>query len=148
MPKDRSQHRWRAAPGRLAGFAGIRDQNDRALVTMDDAKARGIIAARRENVAQQLARFRSEAQAAESADRDIGDPVDTSQLLQAQDENAALIEGLEREWTRLEDALARLDAGNYGRCEVCGDEIEDERLEMLPWTRRDAKHAPDPDNGT
>jgi RNA polymerase-binding protein DksA len=30
-------------------------------------------------------------------------------------------------------ALARLDAGTYGRCTSCGKDIAAERLEALPW---------------
>jgi DnaK suppressor protein len=30
-------------------------------------------------------------------------------------------------------ALARLDAGTYGRCTSCGNPIAPERLEALPW---------------
>jgi DnaK suppressor protein len=30
-------------------------------------------------------------------------------------------------------ALARLDAGTYGRCTSCGNHIAPERLEALPW---------------
>ena len=30
-------------------------------------------------------------------------------------------------------ALARLDAGTWGTCRRCGEEIADERLEALPW---------------
>jgi RNA polymerase-binding transcription factor DksA len=116
------------------------------LVTMDDEKARGIITAQLDDIAEQLARFRGEAAPQGLADRDVGDAVDTSQLLQAQNENAALIEGLEREQTRLHEALARVGTGDFGRCEICGNPIEDERLELRPWTRRCAKHAPDPEN--
>lgn len=32
-------------------------------------------------------------------------------------------------------ALARLDAGTYGRCEGCGEPIPDERLAAVPATR-------------
>jgi DnaK suppressor protein len=49
-----------------------------------------------------------------------------------------LDEGLEedaRGQLRLvEQALAKLEAGEYGRCEVCGKEIPEERLEAVPWT--------------
>ena len=49
-----------------------------------------------------------------------------------------LDEGLEedaREQLReVEAALARIEAGEYGTCEVCGKEIPDERLEAVPWT--------------
>jgi DnaK suppressor protein len=33
----------------------------------------------------------------------------------------------------IDAALARIDEGTYGRCEQCGQEIEQERLEALPW---------------
>ena len=47
-------------------------------------------------------------------------------------------EGLEedaREQLRqVETALGRIEAGEYGTCEVCGKEIPVERLEAVPWT--------------
>ena len=33
----------------------------------------------------------------------------------------------------VERALAKVDEGTYGRCDVCGAEIPPERLEILPW---------------
>ena len=33
----------------------------------------------------------------------------------------------------IDAALARIDDGTYGRCERCGQEIEEERLEALPY---------------
>lgn len=30
-------------------------------------------------------------------------------------------------------ALAKLDDGSYGRCDVCGEPIPEGRLEALPW---------------
>jgi RNA polymerase-binding transcription factor DksA len=35
----------------------------------------------------------------------------------------------------VERAFARLDAGTYGRCEICGKAISDERLEARPAAR-------------
>ncbi|MEW6297717.1 MAG: TraR/DksA family transcriptional regulator [Thermodesulfobacteriota bacterium] len=35
----------------------------------------------------------------------------------------------------IEDALERIDAGTYGICEMCEEEIAPERLEALPFTR-------------
>jgi DnaK suppressor protein len=34
----------------------------------------------------------------------------------------------------LEEALAKVDEGSYGRCERCGAQIDPERLEILPAT--------------
>ena len=33
------------------------------------------------------------------------------------------------------DALARIDAGTFGRCENCGQEIPKERLDAVPYAR-------------
>jgi RNA polymerase-binding transcription factor DksA len=56
-----------------------------------------------------------------------------------------LDEGLEsdaREQLRLvESALARIEAGEYGTCEVDGAEIPVERLEAVPWTTLCVEHA-------
>ena len=49
-----------------------------------------------------------------------------------------LDEGLEEDageqLHQVEKALARLESGEYGRCEICGKEIPVERLEAVPWT--------------
>lgn len=45
------------------------------------------------------------------------------------------------ELNQVKSALARLDAGQYGICEVCGEEIEAGRLEALPFATRCMTHA-------
>ena len=45
---------------------------------------------------------------------------------------------------RVRDALTRLDEGGYGRCAVCGREIDDERLEARPETMTCREHADTP----
>jgi DnaK suppressor protein len=34
---------------------------------------------------------------------------------------------------RVESALRRLEAGSYGLCESCGNQIAPERLDAIPW---------------
>ena len=34
---------------------------------------------------------------------------------------------------QIEAALARIEAGSYGRCEKCGEEIPAVRLEAIPY---------------
>jgi DnaK suppressor protein len=41
-------------------------------------------------------------------------------------------ESLEAGLERTERALAKLDEGTYGRCDVCGEEIAPKRLEAMP----------------
>jgi RNA polymerase-binding protein DksA len=56
-----------------------------------------------------------------------------------------LDEGLEedaREQLRkIDEALARIEAGTYGLCEVDGKPIPVERLEAVPWTTLCVEHA-------
>ena len=37
---------------------------------------------------------------------------------------------------RIDEALARLEAGEYGSCHACGDEISEARLHALPFAVR------------
>jgi RNA polymerase-binding transcription factor DksA len=41
----------------------------------------------------------------------------------------------------VEAALQRIDEGSFGRCAACGDPIEPERLEYLPWATLCAQDA-------
>jgi DnaK suppressor protein len=44
-----------------------------------------------------------------------------------------LEEDAERQLREVEAALARIDEGRYGTCEMCGREIPEGRLEAIPW---------------
>lgn len=57
-------------------------------------------------------------------------------------DDAALLERLNADLDGVEVALGRLDTGEYGRCEVCGAEIEADRLEARPVEARCAAHRP------
>ena len=35
---------------------------------------------------------------------------------------------------QVRDALRRLQNGSYGKCTLCGRQIEHARLEAVPWT--------------
>lgn len=41
----------------------------------------------------------------------------------------------------IDEALKRIEEGTYGVCEKCGNPIEEERLEFLPWARYCARCA-------
>ncbi len=38
------------------------------------------------------------------------------------------------EIVRIDAALSRIEAGEYGFCVKCGERILEERLDLLPWT--------------
>lgn len=42
----------------------------------------------------------------------------------------------------IDDALARMEKGTYGVCEVEGTPIDFDRLQALPWARTHLKHVP------
>jgi DnaK suppressor protein len=66
---------------------------------------------------------------------------DSGQVAAEQGENRVLAVQMEDTLQRIERALAKLDAGTYGRCEVCDTEIAEARLEAMPATRYCIEHA-------
>jgi RNA polymerase-binding transcription factor DksA len=60
-------------------------------------------------------------------------------------EGAELLDAFVGEQRRqVTDALARLDGGTYGQCLVCGQVIDEERLEARPEARTCREHADSP----
>jgi DnaK suppressor protein len=53
-----------------------------------------------------------------------------------EDIELALIQMKAETLTRVNEALERLSAGSYGRCNECGDEISPQRLRALPFAVR------------
>ena len=41
----------------------------------------------------------------------------------------------------VENALSRIENGTYGKCEVCGEQIEEQRLQALPYATLCMEHA-------
>ena len=46
-----------------------------------------------------------------------------------------LEEGAQETLQAIGDALAKIENGTYGTCEVCGKQISPERLAAMPWAR-------------
>jgi DnaK suppressor protein len=72
------------------------------------------------------------------ADRDaeVFDEVDHSDAAMQEEMDFALIQMKAETLVRVDEALARLDTGNYGRCLECGSEIAEKRLRALPFAGR------------
>jgi DnaK suppressor protein len=69
------------------------------------------------------------------------DFADRGQVASEQGENRTLADTLQVQLNQVEKALARLDDGSYGTCEVCGGAIGAERLDAMPATARCIDHA-------
>jgi DnaK suppressor protein len=92
---------------------------------------RGILTARREELASET--LRAESEAAEQSDLDGFDPADRASAGTVKDE---LLEEAERDSglaVEIDEALRRIDAGTYGICAICGREIPLSRLDAVPW---------------
>ena len=62
-----------------------------------------------------------------------GDAADVASESSSSELNSQLAEVESRELQQIDNALARMDAGVYGICEVTGKEIPLPRLEALPY---------------
>jgi DnaK suppressor protein len=66
---------------------------------------------------------------------------DSAQVAAERGENKVLYDQLRRDLDDIEKALERMDAGSYGTCEVCGESIGADRLEVMPATSLCIQHA-------
>jgi RNA polymerase-binding transcription factor len=99
---------------------------------MDESRARALLRAERAEVAGLL----EEAERAGDAERESvdspGDFGDAGELLSEEAEGQAIVDDLRERIAAIDRALARLEAGTYGRSVISGKPIPDERLEADP----------------
>jgi RNA polymerase-binding transcription factor DksA len=125
------------AAGRCAGptVRGPRE-SWRYRVSMADSlesTVRGPLEQERAHLSEQLA-------AIEGTDFDENF-ADSGQVAAEQGEAMTLAGSLKDQLDDVEGALAKLDEGTYGRCEVCEQPIGDARLEAMPAARFCIDHA-------
>jgi len=68
----------------------------------------------------------------ETMDIDNADSNIVADKFEGLEENTAIVNQLETRFNEVKSALARIDAGTYGICEVCGKPIEPARLAANP----------------
>jgi YteA family regulatory protein len=68
-------------------------------------------------------------------------PGDTGTELYEREKDIALNEHSEKELNEIDHALSQMEKGSYGTCEVCGKEIDSERLEVLPTATVCKEHS-------
>lgn len=75
-----------------------------------------------------------------AADDIKGDDVDQAVPLTANEANQQLLPDLRSLLADVNGALQRLDNGTYGKCLVCGRDIDPRRLAAVPWAKYDVEH--------
>ena len=65
-------------------------------------------------------------------ERDVGDEVDNSMVEQERELNLLLQDREKQHLEAIEEALQRIETGEYGFCDECGDQIDQKRLMVMP----------------
>src|SRR5260370_24175659 len=116
--------------------------NESVLTVRDAARYRALLLAKRDEIVAAAEGAESFVPAANDKSGDLRDwaRADTEAELQIQrrQSDAHLMRAIE-------EALARINRGSFGVCEVCKEPISRARLEAVPWTRvcRDCKEERD-----
>ena len=71
-----------------------------------------------------------------SGKSEVFDAVESSEADIQDDIQFALIQMKSETLNKINDALARLENGNYGNCFECGEDIAEKRLRALPFAVR------------
>lgn len=66
----------------------------------------------------------------------VGDEAETSEAQIRDDIEFALLQMESETLSKIDEALARLDGGDFGYCYQCGDEIAEQRLRALLFAVR------------
>lgn len=114
-----------------------RVSSGKSLTTKDLARFRALLLEYREEVLEDLKSERETLRSSGLVEHSLGpwDPDNTAGSESS--ENAAMqIRRLTATLEQLTAALSRLEQGSYGKCTRCGMQIEKERLEAIPYTRR------------
>ena len=90
---------------------------------------------RRELMAEVQGRMR-DVRTEGNKERDALDQGESSEVDIQEDIELALIQMKSETLNKINDALGRLEAGTYGNCFECGEEIAEKRLRALPFAVR------------
>ena len=112
---------------------------------MEDDRARQLLTEERTRLQGLLSRIDDTADASQEdslSELSTADqhPADVGSETFERTKNLSLQEDVDGRLTDIERALEKLDAGTYGTCEICGNAIPDERLEIVPAARHCVEH--------
>lgn len=79
--------------------------------------------------------------------RDVGEPDADPNVVADQSEDwverRGTLDALEARYNNINRALEKIEKGNYGVCEICGEEIGEDRLAANPAARTCREHMND-----
>jgi len=103
---------------------------------VDKDAAADVLTVEREKLVHQLAELGANEAGELTGDVDYGDGfADAAAATAERTEVLGLIDNLRIMLTDVDQALARVSEGSYGRCESCGEEIGPARMEFRPTSR-------------
>jgi DnaK suppressor protein len=100
--------------------------------TMNLSHFRHKLLAKEHEFQSDLAAFESQGIAAGKAE--VRDSIDDATISQSTSEAFEAGTIASQSLEAVQDALRRIESGTYGKCTLCGREIEPARLEAIPWT--------------
>jgi DnaK suppressor protein len=110
------------------------DKARRAQWRKEMEKYRVVLLAKQRELTEAYASIKGESREAPGGDG-TEDYIDYAVNSYAKEFLLSLTELDRKQLILVEDALRRIDRGEYGRCMQCGDPINPKRLEVQPWAR-------------
>jgi RNA polymerase-binding transcription factor DksA len=74
-------------------------------------------------------------------DSDSADSNEVADEIESYEENTAVLKQLEIQYNEIKNALKRIEDGTYGKCEVGGEDIPEDRLEANPSAKTCIEHS-------
>ncbi|HEX8932408.1 MAG TPA: TraR/DksA C4-type zinc finger protein [Patescibacteria group bacterium] len=76
-----------------------------------------------------------------NAHTEMGDDMDdNAQEVSVDEANQDIIAQLKADMEKIDESLAKIENGTYGVCTVGGEQISEERLEVIPWAETCTEH--------
>ena len=100
---------------------------------VDRSQAAATLEAARQRLVHQLAELGADESGDLTGEMDFGDAfADAGAATAERTETLGIIENLKHQLDDVKAALGKIEAGTYGACDTCGDDIGEARLEFRP----------------
>ena len=105
---------------------------DKKMYKKDKDEFRKMLAAKKESIIRKLSETIAESKEMESnVAQDLVDKAETSYTKEFL---LSLTDTERRQLLLIDEALKRLEHGEFGVCQLCHKEVSEKRLEVIPWT--------------